>query len=65
MSITLNFKLNDQDLAHFQKAIDRSKKAAEGKTNEEIVESAVAMLADAQKVHIPDFIKERLLPWTT
>lgn len=61
MSITLNFELNDQDLAHFEKAIARSKKAAEGKSNEEIVASAVAMLADAQNVHIPDFIKDRLL----
>lgn len=61
MSITLNFELNDQDLAHFQQAMERSKKAAEGKSNEEIVASAVAMLADAQKVHIPDFIKDRLL----
>ena len=61
MSITLNFELNDQDLAHFEKAIVRSKKAAEGKSNEEIIASAVAMLADAQKVHIPDFIKDRLL----
>ncbi|MEO6155335.1 MAG: YkvA family protein [Thermomonas sp.] len=61
MSITLNFELNDQDLAHFEKAIARSKKAAEGKSNDEIVACAVAMLADAQKVHIPDFIKDRLL----
>jgi uncharacterized membrane protein YkvA (DUF1232 family) len=61
MSITLNFELNDHDLAHFEKAIARSKKAAEGKSNEEIIASAVAMLADAQKVHIPDFIKDRLL----
>ncbi|MEO6226354.1 MAG: YkvA family protein [Thermomonas sp.] len=61
MSITLNFELNDQDLAHFEKAIARSKKAAEGKSNEDIIACAVAMLADAQKVHIPDFIKDRLL----
>jgi uncharacterized membrane protein YkvA (DUF1232 family) len=61
MSITLNFELNDQDLAHFEKAVARSKKAAEDKTSEEIVACAVAMLADAQKVHIPDFIKDRLL----
>ena len=31
MSITLNFELNDRDLAHFQAAMDRSKQAAEGK----------------------------------
>lgn len=61
MPITLNFELNDQDLAHFHQAAERSKKAAEGKSTEEIVASAVAMLAGAQKVHIPDFIKDRLL----
>ncbi len=61
MSITLNFELNDQDLAHFKQAAERSKQAAAGKSSEEIVASAVAMLADAQKVRIPDFIKDRLL----
>jgi len=61
MSITLNFELNDQDLAHFEQAMQRSQKAAEGKSNDEIVACAVAMLADAQKVRIPDFIKDRLL----
>ncbi|MGV8943922.1 YkvA family protein [Thermomonas sp.] len=61
MSITLNFELNDQDLAHFKEAAERSRKAAESKSAEEIVDCAVTMLADAQKVRIPDFIKERLL----
>lgn len=61
MSITLNFELNDQDLAHFKQAAERSKEAAAGKNAEEIVACAVALLADAQKVHIPDFIKDRLL----
>ena len=61
MSITLNFELNDQDLAHFKQAAERSRQAAAGKSTEEIVASAVAMLADAQKVEIPDFIKDRLL----
>ena len=61
MSITLNFELNDRDLAHFQAAMDRSKKAAEGKTDAEIIAASVALLDDAQKVHIPDFIKDRLL----
>ena len=61
MSITLNFELNDRDLAHFTAAMDRSKKAAEGKTADEIIAASVALLDDAQKVHIPDFIKERLL----
>ena len=61
MSITLNFELNDSDLAHFQAAMERSQKAAEGKSDEEIVNCAIALLSDAAKVHIPDFIKERLL----
>ena len=61
MSITLNFELNDQDLAHIKEAAERSRQAAAGKSTEEIVASAVAMLADAQKVEIPDFIKDRLL----
>ena len=61
MSITLNFELNDRDLAHFTAAMDRAKKAAEGKTDAEIIAASVALLDDAQKVHIPDFIKDRLL----
>ena len=61
MSITLNFELNDRDLAHFTAAMDRSKKSAEGKTADEIIAASVALLDDAQKVHIPDFIKDRLL----
>ena len=61
MSITLNFELNDRDLAHFQEAAERSRKAAEGKSEQEIIDCAVGLLADAQKVHIPDFIKDRLL----
>ena len=61
MSITLNFELNDRDLAHFQAAMDRSRKAAEGRSEEDIIGCAVGLLDDAQKVHIPDFIKDRLL----
>jgi uncharacterized membrane protein YkvA (DUF1232 family) len=61
MSISLNFELNDRDLEHFQEAMVKSKKAAEGKSPEEIVECATRLLADAQKVRIPDFILERLL----
>ena len=46
MSITLNFELNDQDLAHFQAAAESSRKAAEGKSEQEIIDCAVALLAD-------------------
>ncbi len=61
MSISLNFELNDRDLEHFQEAMAKSKQAAEGKSPEEIVDCAIKLLADAQKVRIPDFILERLL----
>ncbi|MEO5565982.1 MAG: YkvA family protein [Luteimonas sp.] len=61
MSITLNFELNDRDLEHFQAAITSAKKAASDKTPEQIVECAVKLLADAQKIAIPDFILERLM----
>ena len=61
MSITLNFELNDRDLAHFQAAMERSRKSAEGKSEADIINAATALLDDAQKVHIPDFIKDRLL----
>lgn len=61
MSLTLNFELNDRDLEHFHNAMEASKKAAEGKTDAEIIENAGRLLADAQKVRIPDFILSRLL----
>jgi len=61
MSITLNFELNDRDLAHFQLAMERAKAAAVDKSNEEIVKCAAGLLDDAQKIHIPDFIKARLV----
>ena len=61
MSLTLNFELNDRDLEHFHAAMEASKKAAEGKSDAEIIENAGRLLADAQKVSIPDFILNRLL----
>ena len=61
MSLTLNFELNDRDLEHFHAAMEASKKAAEGRSDAEIIENAGRLLADAQKVRIPDFILSRLL----
>ena len=61
MSLSLNFELNDRDLEHFKSAMTASRKAAEGKSDEEIIASAGGLLADAQKTHIPDFILNRLL----
>jgi len=61
MSITLNFELNDRDLAHFELAMERARTAAADKSNDEIIRCAASLLDDAQKIHIPDFIKARLL----
>jgi hypothetical protein len=61
MSISLTIELNDRDLEHFNKAMEAARKAAEGKTPEQVIEAASALLADAQKVHVPDFILDRLL----
>ena len=61
MSISLNFELNDRDLEHFQAAMTSAKKAADGKSSQEIVNCAAKLLEDAQKVQIPDFILQRLL----
>lgn len=61
MSLTLTIDLNDRDLEHFQKAMEASRKAAEGKSPEEVVDAAGKLLADAQNVHVPDFVRDRLL----
>jgi uncharacterized membrane protein YkvA (DUF1232 family) len=61
MSISLTIDLSDRDLEHFQKAMEASRKTAEGKTPDEVVAAAGTLLADAQKVHIPDVVRERLL----
>ncbi len=61
MSISLTIELNDRDLEHFNKAMEAARKAAEGKSSDEVINAASALLADAQKVHVPDFILDRLL----
>ena len=49
MSITLNFELNDRDLAHFEAAMERSRKAAEGRSDADIINCAVGLLDDAHR----------------
>lgn len=61
MSISLTIDLNDRDLEHFTKAMESARKAAEGRSTEDIISCSGTLLADAQKVHVPDFILERLL----
>ena len=54
MSITLNFELNDQDLAHFQAAAESSRKAAEGKSEQEVMPAIAA--AQARLAARPDLM---------
>lgn len=61
MAISLTIDLSDQDLEHFTKAMEKAKATAAHKTPEEVVAAAGALLTDAQKVRLPDFIRERLV----
>jgi len=61
MSISLNFELNDRDLEHFRSAMASAAKAAEGKSDTEIVDCAAKLLTEAQGRELPDFIMDRLL----
>lgn len=61
MSISLTIELNDRDLEHFNNAMEAARKSAEGKSPDEVITAAGKLLADAQTVHVPDFILDRLL----
>ena len=61
MTITINFELNDRDLEHFQAAMASAKKAASGKTDQEIIDCAANLLVESQKGAMPDFIVQRLV----
>ncbi|WP_221441754.1 YkvA family protein [Luteimonas sp. MC1825] len=61
MSISLTIELNDRDLAHFTKAMDAARAAAAHMAPEAVVAAAASLLGEAQGVHIPDFVRQRLL----
>lgn len=61
MALSISFELNDRDLKHFTSAQAAAEQAAAGKRPDEIVAAAVALLEQAQKVELPDFIAARLL----
>src|SRR5690554_1514403 len=60
MPLSLTIELNEQDLAHFTGALKAAHKAAGDRDPEEIIAAAAALLEDAQKARVPDFIRERL-----
>ena len=61
MSLTINIDLSDRDLDHFRGTIERARKVAEGKSNDEIAQAAAELLAKAQQSDPPEFILQRLL----
>jgi uncharacterized membrane protein YkvA (DUF1232 family) len=61
MALTLNFELSDRDLEHFQAAQAKAREAAQGKSEQEIIDCSAKLLTEAQKTQIPGFILDRLL----
>jgi uncharacterized membrane protein YkvA (DUF1232 family) len=60
MPLSIAFELSDQDIEHFTGAQKAAREAAGHKSHEEIIEAASRLLVDAQKVHVPDFVGQRL-----
>ena len=60
MPLAISFELSDRDLAHFSQALTAARASAGHKSTEEIISAATALLVEAGKVEVPDFIAERL-----
>lgn len=60
MPLAISFELSDRDLAHFTQALEAARASAGSKSSEEIIAAASALLVDAGKAEVPDFIAQRL-----
>jgi uncharacterized membrane protein YkvA (DUF1232 family) len=60
MPLSISFELSDRDLEHFTKALEKARATAGHKSPEEIIAAASKLLIEANKVEVPDFIRERL-----
>lgn len=60
MTLSLSIELSERDLEHFHAAQQAARQAAGGKSADEIIAAAKALLGEAGKVQVPDFIAERL-----
>jgi uncharacterized membrane protein YkvA (DUF1232 family) len=60
MPLSIAFELSEQDIEHFTAAQKAARDAAGHKSVQEIIDSASKLLVDAQKVHVPDFVGQRL-----
>ncbi len=60
MPLAISFELSDRDLAHFTQALDAARASVGSRSNDEIIAAASALLIEAGKVEVPDFIAQRL-----
>ena len=60
MPLSISFELSDRDLEHFTQAMNAARAAAAHKGADEIIAAASALLIEANKVEVPDFIAQRL-----
>lgn len=60
MPLSISFELSDRDLEHFTQALNAARAAAGHKSADEIIAAASALLIEANKVEVPDFIAQRL-----
>ena len=60
MSLKIQFELGDDDLKHFREAMDKARKAATGKSAQDITDAANKLLEASQGVSVPNFVAERL-----
>ena len=62
MPLDITFTLSDSDLDHFRKIVDQSKLVAGDEHNAaKIREATIALVAQAKKSDLPDFISDRLV----
>ncbi|MBD8526750.1 YkvA family protein [Pseudomarimonas arenosa] len=60
MSFSINIELSERDLEHFHKAQERAAESSAKCSDEDVIEAASKLLAEATQVSVPDFISERL-----
>lgn len=60
MPLSISFELSDRDLAYFTKALESARASAGSLSADHIITAASALLIEANKIEVPDFIAERL-----
>jgi len=61
MPLDITFSLSDQDLSRFQAILDKARSAvADDRTVEQIEQAARALIADAHKGDLPEFVSSRM-----